>query len=272
MSHNPPLETGAEFLDEARKAELLGCYSRSAKRLMLLDYDGTLIPFSKHPSMALPGNDTLIVLGQLSANPQNDLYIISGRDSDTLEEWFGHLPIGLIAEHGAKIRHKDGNWETDAAAGQKGWKPEVKKLMEDYVARCPHSFIEEKEYSMAWHYRADPACGIPEAKELYEDLLGHTGRLSLNILDGHKVIEVKTRGIDKGTAVEKVLNSARYDFILAIGDDITDEDMFIKLQTLPQAFTVKIGQAASFARYHLHAPDMVQSLLQNILSCIPKTG
>jgi trehalose 6-phosphate synthase/phosphatase len=261
------LDFNPKFLDDATRAALLDRYARSAKRLLLLDYDGTLTPFSKHPSMALPGNDTLDILGQISANAQNDVYIISGRDSATLEKWFGHLPVGLVAEHGAKIRHKAGHWETDAIVKRKAWKPEVTKLMEDYVATCPQSFIEEKEYSLAWHYRnADTAQGISEAKKLYENLLACTAPLSLHVLNGNKVIEVRIKGIDKGMAVEKILGNAGYDFILSVGDDITDEDMFKKLAALPEAFTIRIGAEASHARYHLPAPYMVQSLLQAIAS------
>lgn len=245
---------------------MLRRYTGAARRLLLLDYDGTLTPFSAHPSMALPENAMLDILTRIAAHAKNDVYIISGRDSAILEEWFGGLPIGLIAEHGAKIRHRNGRWETDEAVLQKDWKTEVKELMEQSALQCPQSFIEEKEYSLAWHYRnADAGTSIAEGRKLYEKLLAFTTRLPLHILDGKKVLEVRLQGISKGTAAAKILHHAPYDFILSAGDDITDEDMFQQLANLPQAVTIKIGGDVSIAQYHLRSPAGMQALLQAML-------
>jgi trehalose 6-phosphate synthase/phosphatase len=88
--------------------------------------------------------------------------------------------------------------------------------------------------------------------------------LSLNVLNGNKVIEVRVKGIDKGSAIAKIIPTARFDFILCIGDDVTDEDMFRQLQATPEAYTIKVGDETSGARYNLYDPAMVQSLLQDI--------
>jgi len=250
------LEFEIKFLDK---------YATAGKRLLLLDYDGTLMPFAKMPNLAAPGPDILQVLARLAENPLNELYIVSGRDSHTLERWFSHLPIGLIAEHGAKVRHKNGVWVGQVTGFPSDWMSRMEKIMQEYVNKTPHTFIEKKEYSIAWHYRnADLGDGQVRARELYEDLMKTASQLSLNVLNGNKVIEVRIRGINKGAAIARILSSAKYDFILCVGDDATDEDMFKKLAMRPEAYTIKVGNEASFAKYNLYNPLMVQSLLQTV--------
>ncbi|MBK0378674.1 bifunctional alpha,alpha-trehalose-phosphate synthase (UDP-forming)/trehalose-phosphatase [Mucilaginibacter segetis] len=259
------LQFEIKFLDSFAKALLLENYSKANKRLILLDYDGTLVPFSKKPSLASPGKKILETLKELSENPLNDVYIVSGRDSNTLETWLGHLPVGLIAEHGAKIRHKGANWASEITDEIKDWMLKIEKIMDNYVSKCPHTFIEKKEFAMAWHYRnADLVQGSIRAKELYEELAEVTSQLPLNVLNGNKVIEVRNKGVNKGNAVGKVLNTESYDFVLCIGDDKTDEDMFKKLANVKEAFTIKVGNEATFAKYNLHSSYLVQSLLETI--------
>ena len=82
-------------------------------------------------------------------------------------------------------------------------------------------------------------------------------------MEGHKVIEVKRSGYDKGTVASRLLALAAYDFILAIGDDKTDEDLF---RALPeQALTIKIGIMASLAKYNLKDQQEVVRFLDHLL-------
>ncbi|HVV06791.1 MAG TPA: bifunctional alpha,alpha-trehalose-phosphate synthase (UDP-forming)/trehalose-phosphatase [Puia sp.] len=264
------LEFEIKFLDAVTRIELLDAYARAARRILLLDYDGTLVPFAKFPGAAAPTPDVLEILSAISDNPLNEIYIVSGRDSHTLEKWFSGMSVGLIAEHGAKVRHKNGAWETAVNDPAEDWKSKMEKIMQGYVDKCPHTFIERKDYSIAWHYRnADLGDGAVRARELYDDLIGPANQMSLNVLNGHKVIEVRLKGINKGAAINRIVTSANYDFILCIGDDETDEDMFKKLAGRPDAFTIKVGNEASFAKYNLHNPAMVQALLQTVSSYAP---
>ena len=261
-----------KLLDNFAQVNLLNKYAAASRRLILLDYDGTLVPFSKEPHLALPSNELLQLLKQLSDNYQNDVYIISGRDSVTLENWLGHLPVGLIAEHGAKIKLKGRDWETEVVADREDHMRRIKELMNKYVSKCPHSFIEQKEFSMAWHYRnADTFQGNIRAKELFNELTDYTAQLPLNVLNGHKVIEVRGQEVNKGIAVGKILKTAQYNFVLCLGDDQTDEDMFKQLMGVNNTFTVKIGNQPSFATFNMLSPYQVQSLLQTIVEYPAKT-
>ncbi|MBC7567223.1 MAG: bifunctional alpha,alpha-trehalose-phosphate synthase (UDP-forming)/trehalose-phosphatase [Pedobacter sp.] len=259
------LKFEVKFLDNFARAVMLGDYGSSYRRLFLLDYDGTLVNFSKDPSKASPPLELLQLLERLSDVPNNDVYIVSGRDSGTLGKWLGHLPIGLIAEHGAKTRMNGGKWMNEALSESVSWKEKIEKIMEHYVFRSPNSFIEKKDFSLAWHYRnADPFLANRRAKDLHEELVEYTLQMPLDVLNGHKVIEVRNKGINKGLATARILDATEYDFILCAGDDQTDEDMFKVLARNQAAYTVKVGHQPSFAEYNLYTPFLVSSLLESI--------
>ncbi len=253
-----------KFFDTEAKNKMIQDYAAADKRLLLLDYDGTLVPFSSVPALAEPSAALKDLLTALAKDERNTVYIISGRDSQTLERWLGHLPINMISEHGAKFKFKGGAWENVITANA-NWKKYIKPILETYVKRCAHTFIEMKDYSMAWHYRnANPEQAKIRAAELHAELSEHTHNHDLHILNGNKVIEVRNSGIDKGTAIQRVLSKGDYDFILSFGDDRTDEDMFRILADHPRAYTVKVGSDASFAKYNLHTSYMVISMLETI--------
>lgn len=255
-----------KFLDSFSKVSLLDKYAQANRRLILLDYDGTLVPFSKKPSHAVPDPPLIQTLKDLSSDSRNDIHIISGRDSETLEKWLGDLPVGLIAEHGAKTKHRDGTWQSQTLHHQEDWMAKIRALMQLQSDKCAKSFIEQKEFSLAWHYRnVELVHGSLMAKELFDRLITVTAHLPVNVLFGNKVIEVRPNGIDKGSAVQKLLTDNAYDFILCIGDDKTDEDMFKRLAGTNYAYTIKVGREASFARYNIQSPHVVQTFLQTMV-------
>lgn len=258
-------EYEVKFLDNDARHKMFRDYQVAGKRLLLLDYDGTLVPFSSLPSQAVPSPALTDVLSRLSKDPRNIIYIISGRNSETLDEWLGHLNIHIISEHGAKFRAPGGAWE-HTVNGDTQWKPAVARVLDRYVKRCAHSFVEMKDYSVAWHYRnAHVEQANLRASELYAELTEQLRGFDLQILKGNKVIEVRSMGIDKGHAVRRVIGDHACDFILCFGDDRTDEDMFRVLAENPIAYTIKVGAEASFAKYNLHTSYMVQSMLETIV-------
>lgn len=259
------LKFGVKFLDDFSRVHLLNDYQKAAKRLLLLDYDGTLVVFKEDPSVANPEKALLSLLESLSKPIDNQVYIISGRDSQTLDNWLGHLNINLVAEHGGKIRYAGGDWSVIPEAGGITASSGVESVMENFTHACPGSFIEKKEFSIAWHYRkSEKFLAAIKAKELYSELVEMSYTFPLNVLYGNKVIEVKSKLINKGIAVEKIVRNGQYDFICCIGDDATDEDMFKKLAGIPHAVCIKVGDGPSFANYNLLTPYQVCSLLQHI--------
>ncbi len=143
------------------------------------------------------------------------------------------------------------------------WKESIQSALEFYVDRTPGSFIEEKNYSLVWHYRkSDPELGMNRAIELKDELNSLVSNLNLEILEGNKVIEIKNRGINKGRAAQKVLHTEPADTIIAIGDDWTDEFLFSELPD--EALTIKVGMAKTVAGYKVENFVEVRDLLQKL--------
>jgi len=218
-------------------------FKLSTKRLLLLDYDGTLTPLVKHPYLALPAKQLTDSLTALSQDPRNEVYVISGRDRPSLEKWLGYIPIGLSCEHGVFIRHPHDQKWFETPKSEIAWKDTVMNIMQDFEDRTPGSFVEVKTINLTWHYRnADPDFGQFQARELIAQLHSVANKYPLDILSGKKAIEVKPVGINKGEIVKLLLARCDPEFVLCIGDDKTDEDMFKVLIDRPDAFSVRVTQ------------------------------
>ncbi len=252
----------ARTLTGRAHAGLVQQYRAAKQRALLLDYDGTLVPFADSPRSARPDAELLEMISALAAESGNEVAIISGRPRADLEEWFGTFPISLIAEHGMWLRHRGSDWRLLRSIGI-GWKERVRPILQLYVDRLPGALLEEKEYSLAWHYRrADPEQASLRAQELVDDLSGYTRNIDVQVLEGNKVIEIRNTGVNKGMAAMEWLASQTPDFILGIGDDWTDEDMFRALP--PTACSVRVGLAKTSAQYHLGNHAAVRRLLKEL--------
>ncbi|QNH63751.1 bifunctional alpha,alpha-trehalose-phosphate synthase (UDP-forming)/trehalose-phosphatase [Hymenobacter sediminicola] len=253
-----------EKLTPATTAGLLAEYHATDQRLLLLDYDGTLTGFHANPQRAQPDQELLLLLRALTENPKNRVIIISGRDRTTLEAWLGHLPVDFIAEHGVWLRPAGEEWQLFQTLNNE-WMREIRPVLELYVARTAGSFIEDKEYSLVWHYRrADAELGAVRARDLLNHLTFMTSNSDLQVMEGNKVIEIKTAGINKGTAASRWLATYQPNFMLAIGDDRTDEDTFRAMP--PEAYTIKVGtDSRSLARFHVASTTDVRHLLRQLL-------
>ncbi|MBN1129425.1 MAG: bifunctional alpha,alpha-trehalose-phosphate synthase (UDP-forming)/trehalose-phosphatase [Chitinispirillaceae bacterium] len=252
------------LISPAVESTIVSRYKAADRRVLFLDYDGTLVPFSKVPELAVPGSRTIKQLQELSEKPGNAVVLISGRDKNFLEEWFGSSSVHLIAEHGAFQKSPDAEWLCTIDPDQT-WKAVFIPVFQRYTDRCNGSFIEEKFSSLAWHYRNAPLeVGQLKAKELREELrtlAAHENKLQ--VLEGEMVVEIKRSGYDKGSAALKFISNTPYDFIMAIGDDRTDEDIFRSLP--PEAITIKIGITTSLAKYNLANQGDVSHIIDRLI-------
>ncbi|WAC14963.1 bifunctional alpha,alpha-trehalose-phosphate synthase (UDP-forming)/trehalose-phosphatase [Dyadobacter pollutisoli] len=235
-------------------------YQNSSNRILFFDYDGTLAPIVPDPANAVLSQELKALILDIAMH--NTVVIISGRDRHFLEQNFGDLPVYIIAEHGALSKTKGSSQWTLNENYEENWKESIQPILDMYAKRCPGAFVEEKETSLAWHYRmADDAdYADRRARELLWQLKNYIQpELHLQVIDGNKVVEVKKTAFNKGTAAKGIVESADYDFILAIGDDTTDEDMF---EALPEtSFTIKIGDELSAARNHIKSQEEVFDFL-----------
>ncbi len=262
QTKNIQKEIGSKKLTLQIQKRLFKKYVKAEKRLIFLDYDGTLVPFASKPEQAKPDEEIFELLEMMICDPVNEVVIVSGRGRETLDSWFGQLKIGMSAEHGVWIKESQGIWRMIEPI-QDEWKTEIKPIFEFFVDRTPASFIEEKSFSLAWHYRkADTELGPMRAIELKETLLDLTANLNLVILEGNKVIEVKHGGVNKGRAAHFWIADRMWDFIMAIGDDWTDEDLF---EAIPEnGYSIKVGLGVTKAKYYLLNYIEVREFLKSL--------
>lgn len=242
---------------------LIETYKTSKNRLIFLDYDGTLTGFKTNPQAVKPDGELLNILAKLSKDGKNRIIIISGRDKNTLNSWLGHLDIDIIAEHGVWLRENGDHWHTLESL-KNDWKDELRSVLEVYVDRTPGSFIEEKDFSLVWHYRrVETGLGELRTRELSSHLKYLSTNKNLQVLEGDMVVEIKSAAVNKGKAASKWLRQFPHDFTLAIGDDWTDEDTF---KIMPKnSFTIKVGSTTSTAKYSMDGFKDVRILLKKLL-------
>jgi trehalose 6-phosphate synthase/phosphatase len=247
-------------------------FGEARSRLILLDYDGTLSPYASLPQDAAPTPALINLLQRLGQDKQSMTVIVSGRARVDLERWFGGLAnIWLAAEHGAVLRSPiTQQWE-DPAPGTSGlWKQRVYPILDHFVDRTPGSFIEEKEFSLVWHYRmADPEFGDWLANDLVANLEQMLADSPVKPVKGQRTVEVKLVWANKSQVCSRFLQSEHQpDFILAAGDDVTDEDLFRQLPS--RAWTIHVGGNRSRAKYFVTCPDEMVELLMQLVQ-LPRT-
>ena len=216
---NRSKELSVKMLDSRVQEKLFQDYATARDRLILLDYDGTLVSFASQPGLAKPDTDLLQCLQNLAAQKRNRVVIISGRERRTLTEWFESFNILLVAEHGGWMRdEKTRQWKPTLSGVQGSWKQQVRPTLDLYANRIPGSVVEEKDFSLVWHYRkAEVESASVAGKELLDTLTHLSANLGIRVLPGNKAIEIRTMGINKGMFYKQYLASSKSQFILARG-------------------------------------------------------
>ena len=250
-------------IDVAQTNIIVNDFKNAQKKLFLLDYDGTLVSFNEKPELAIPSVKLLKILEKITKIPNTDLVIISGRDQIFLDKWFGSMDITLVAEHGYFIKRE--KWiENINNQNNKDWIHNFLPIFNSFSDRTPGTFVEQKRNSLVWHYRkVDPELAnkrVVELKTVIKDLAPD----NISLLDMDKAIEIKNIYINKGNAVLDIISKNSYDFILCIGDDVTDENMFTSLSE--DAYTIKVGKKVTAAKYYIKNPSEVNKLLELLVN------
>lgn len=251
----------AKILSEAERKKVISKFHKAGSRTLFLDYDGTLTPYKNNPADAVPGKNVLELLSKLSEIKNTEIIIISGRDRFSLEKWFGHLNVHLVAEHGVCIKDKNKKWRLLKPV-RKNWRKKIIPILKHYAEKLPGALVELKEYSLVFHYRkCDPMFADLRVKELMNHLVSFTSNMDIQLMSRHFALEIQNSGIDKGVAAMHWLTAAnnKSKFFLAIGDDPGDEDLF---RVMPEgAVSIKVGLDPSYAKFNLVNSDDVINLL-----------
>jgi trehalose 6-phosphate synthase/phosphatase len=257
-------------LDEAARERISGILAAADTRTMLFDYDGTLCEFASHPDLAAPTPEIRDLLCDLASLPRTTVHLVSGRKRETLDSWFGELPIYLCAEHGYVARAPGSDWRT-AVDVDLSWLPRLEEVFTRVTDDVPGTVVERKQTSVAWHYRgAEPEYGSWRARELLVALDEILAGIPAEVIAGSRVIEVRARGIHKGTYVETLFPDGTdpSNVILAAGDDLTDMDLY---RALPAgSITLHVGGRAQSRvqndllrdQYLLDSPQALRRVLR----------
>lgn len=253
-----------EWTDSHALKELSARLREAPRLLLLLDYDGTLVPFFKRPEEAAPDEALLALLRALAALRGREVHVVSGRLRADIERWLGALPVGLHAEHGLWSRPAPGApWQTLPGVPTH-WKEEIRPLLTRFCQETPGALIEEKSASLAWHYRgAEEGRGDEQARTLRGELERLLVSSPAEILWGDKVIEIRVRGVHKGRIVASLCAERPDVKVLALGDDRTDEDLFAALPD--SGVAVHVGPRPSRAPYRLQDPEAARAFLRTLL-------
>ncbi|KAK8923733.1 Alpha,alpha-trehalose-phosphate synthase [UDP-forming] 6 [Platanthera zijinensis] len=260
---------------------IMPAYRRSSARVVLLDYDGTLMPQASIDKS--PSQGTIQLLNSLCRDRSNVVFLVSARSRRTLSEWFSPCKnLGMIAEHGYFLRQNgDAEWETCIPAADCSWKMIAEPVMRLYSETTDGSTIEDKETSMVWCYEdADPDFGSCQAKELLDHLESVLANEPVSVKSGPNNVEIKPQGVSKGLVAERLLSGMRErgslpDFVLCIGDDRSDEDMFEvitgavggpSLSPSAEVFACTVGRKPSKAKYYLDDTAEIVRLMQGLAS------
>jgi trehalose 6-phosphate synthase/phosphatase len=279
VRNNPVQEWARSFLEDLGKTEPVkktavttaGELERALVRLreaphrtFLFDYDGTLVPIASLPDLAAPDQPLVELLARLARTPNVEVHIVSGRSRSSLEGWLGGLPVSLHIEHGFWSRDPSGSW-SQVSEVPPDFLRRIHDIMKRHAFRAPGTLVEQKSASMAFHYRgADPHVASSRLRALRAELNNSLGP-NAELLEGNKVLEVRLRGVHKGTVVGRILeHSPEGVQLFAVGDDRTDEDMFAALP--PEAISIRIGPGQTRARFRLQTPFELRSLLNTFVS------
>jgi trehalose 6-phosphate synthase/phosphatase len=253
----------AHMLDEWATERLVSEYSDAEKRLLVLDYDGTLMRRTAAAEPSSPDPDLLDLLERLCSDERNEVVVVSGRDRSTLDQWLGHLCLDLVAEHGVWLKSDGGDWVTIEPLDA-GWKELVLPIMEIHDDRTPGAYLEEKDFSLVWHYGSvHPELGATRAEELREALDAVAADLGVAVIDGNKLIEVTAAGVSKGRAAYQWMGREDHAFILVGGDDKTDDEVF---EAAPDdSWTIRVGYGPTLASHSVRSVTDLRNLLERML-------
>ena len=253
---------------EGRRA-LARRVGRSRRRTLLLDYDGTLRELVTLPELAAPTPEIFGLLNDLAGLPATEVHLVSGRDRESLERWFGDVPVWLCAEHGFVVRAPGESWQ-QLIEVDLSWLPRFERLLRGVAAEVPGTLVERKASSVTWHYRqAEPEYGSWRARELLVAIEQLLPGVAAEILVGHRVIEVRARGISKGMYVNRLFPEGRdrSHAVLAIGDDRTDQEMYAALPDGAVSVHVGTRRPTGPSRHQHLIPEPVdaRALLREIV-------
>ncbi len=247
--------------------ETIGALLQAKNTAFFLDYDGTISELKRKPEYAVPDNEIKELFARLENQKNLDVYLISGRKKEDMDQWFSGYRFNLIAEHGYCYKHHNAaQWIVFDPQADLSWKNQIIDIFQLYTGMTPGSSIEEKTSSVVWHYRnSDPEFGNWKAIQLVAELYEMLSNLPVEIHHGQKIVEVGSMQLNKGIVLAHFVHLNKYDAVLCAGDDETDESMF-RYADGAEMFSIKVGNGAdTTAKFRVSGPKAFRAFLFDLL-------
>lgn len=243
-------------------------------KLLILDFDGTLAPIAKTPQKANLSQSTKILLNNLSLKPNFNICVISGRQLDDIKNKVNLSKIIYGGNHGMEIEIDGKRYYPHFDIKILQILREIKKQLSNLTNQFKGSFIEDKIFTLSFHYRSIKDNQTADMLFLSSQILNSFIKKKLiTTFMGKKVIDIiPKKSFDKGNfaefVIKKIVQRLKIKpMIFIIGDDQTDEAMFKKLN---KEITIKVGQdQQSCAKYYLKDYKEVKKIL-SFFSSAPK--
>ena len=276
-------------------AEVQAQYKRSSRRVILLDYGSAYAPHSlvgnpmvdarrfgqRGATPSRPDQDFIDSIKSLAKDERNTVFLLSSQEKGLVQEWFTKdvweqywANLGVTAENGCFYRWGKSNWENLVNDLDLSWMPKAHHVLRIYTDRVHGTYIQEKSCSLVWHYAdCDQDWGAMQARELTDHLEDVLGDDDVDVIPGQCRVEVRPKTINKGVAVELLLRAIEQkkpvDFVLCVGDDRSDEDMFALIRDRFTSNTANcavyactVGLRPSHAGYYLSEMAELRQLLK----------
>jgi len=238
-------------------------YANSRKRLIVLEYDGVLVPYENHPDLTVPPVSLRSLLTKVAGDSRNTLMMVSGRDQQHLDKYWSDMLAILVAENGAYYRVPNGLWQS-LFNSSNAWINRVENALNSLTFEYNGSFVERKKHSVVWHHRcAEPKITDAEMQGVLSAIrsLNHAGHFEVR--SNEFSLELATNGIDPGSFLARWIGSQQFDFIMGIGTAQLDDFVFPLLTK--HAISVRVGRfTQTRAKFHLAAQTDVESFLREL--------
>lgn len=236
-------------------------YNAAERRLIIVDYDGVLVPEQRRPGFVIPSKDTKATIKLLGSDPQNTVMLMSGRDRHHMELHWSPLDIVLVAEHGAQFRDRSMAWHSLFDIDDE-WMDSVDAAMQTLPFEYDGSFLERRTHSIAWHFMPSTPTiqDIPQIIDAIRALPQHN---SFEVYQLSDRVELAPRGVDPGSFMARWIGGRRFDLVIAVGAGRMEESLFRILTR--DAVTVSVSPAmTSTARYSLKGQTDVVPFLRSL--------
>lgn len=192
--------------------EVINAYTRSSRRLIVLDYEGTLLDEAHQRStLAPPKPFVKRILDTLAADQKNTVLLVSGHERGVIGSWLHNRRVGVAAESGYYYRlPNESDWQVTTEDTDGSWKRVVRPIMQYFTERTPGSHIETTESSMTWHYgETDPIFGPMQGRDMQVNLEDVLCNLPLEVIQGTNRVEVRLQGITKTVIIDELLKQSQ---------------------------------------------------------------